>query len=224
MNGTAAHMPHILDGAVDLIGMDPPYYDNVQYAEFSDYFYVRQRRTLATLYPRLFDWLLTNKKAEAVADSARDGNAKEAKAEYERRMGEIFLDCRRTLRDDGLFTLMFTRKSQDARETLTRSLIDAGWVITACFPSESAGENSMHQRNMAAAASSIFISCRKRHERSNDNAIRESAFGQTGIRHRIDSPVCQGLEDIEPLRLNLVDEMVASYGKALQVLSSHWPV
>ncbi len=61
MNGTAAHMPHILDGAVDLIGMDPPYYDNVQYAEFSDYFYVRQRRTLATLYPRLFDWLLTNK-------------------------------------------------------------------------------------------------------------------------------------------------------------------
>jgi putative DNA methylase len=40
LNGTAAHMPSLADGSVDLICMDPPYYDNVQYGELSDYFYV----------------------------------------------------------------------------------------------------------------------------------------------------------------------------------------
>ena len=44
LNGTAAHMPGIPDQSVDLVCMDPPYYDNVQYAELSDYFYVWQRR------------------------------------------------------------------------------------------------------------------------------------------------------------------------------------
>jgi adenine-specific DNA methylase len=50
VNGTAAHIPSIPDRSVDLVCMDPPYYDNVQYGELSDYFYVWQRRTLADLY------------------------------------------------------------------------------------------------------------------------------------------------------------------------------
>jgi adenine-specific DNA methylase len=52
-------------------------------------------------------------------------------------MQEIFHECRRVLKDEGLLTLMFTHKSQDAWEALTRSLIEAGWTITASFPVES---------------------------------------------------------------------------------------
>jgi len=224
INGTAAYMPQVQDASVDLVCMDPPYYDNVLYAELSDFFYVWHRRTLRDIHPGVFNRRLTDKKAEAVANSARDGGAKGAKVEYERLMGEIFRECRRTLKDEGLFTLMFNHKSQDAWETLTRSLIDAGWVITACFPVESEGENSMHQKDLAAAASSIFLSCRKRQAQDTETAIWESAFGQVGIRHQIEVAVRQGLTDFAPLRLNPVDEMVASYGKALQVLSAHWPV
>lgn len=224
LNGTGAHMPQVPAGSVDLVCMDPPYYNNVQYAELSDFFYVWQRRTLRDLYPTLFGRRLTDKDAEAVANPARDGTAKAAKAQYERLMGELFRECRRTLKDEGLFTLMFTHKSQDAWETLTRSLIDAGWVITACFPVESEGENSMHQKDLAAAASSIFIACRKRPPRADETAIWESAFGQVGVRNQIETAVRQGLADFAPLRLNPVDEMVASYGKALQVLSAQWPV
>ena len=223
-NGTAAYIPQIADRSVDLVCMDPPYYNNVQYAELSDFFYVWQRRTLRDLYPGLFDRRLTDKDVEAVANPVRDGSAKEAKVVYERLMGEIFQECRRILKNDGIFTLMFTHKSQDAWETLTRSLIDAGWVITACFPVESEGEYSTHQKDMASAASSIFLSCRKRPERDNESALWESAFGQVGIRPQIETAVRQGLRDFVPLRLNPVDEMVASYGKALQVLSAHWPV
>ncbi|NCA89399.1 MAG: DUF1156 domain-containing protein [Gammaproteobacteria bacterium] len=224
LNGTGAHLPQVADASVDLVCMDPPYYNNVQYAELSDFYYVWERRTLRDLYPTLFVRRLTDKDAEAVANPARDGSAKAAKAEYERLMGELFRECRRTLKDEGLFTLMFTHKTQDAWETLTRSLIDAGWVITACFPVESEGENSLHQKDLAAAASSIFIACRKRPSRADEVAIWESAFGQVGVRNQIETAVRQGLTDFAPLRLNPVDEMVASYGKALQVLSAQWPV
>jgi putative DNA methylase len=54
LNGTAANMPSLANGSVDLVCMDPPYYDNVQYSELSDYFYVWQKRTLSDLYPELY--------------------------------------------------------------------------------------------------------------------------------------------------------------------------
>lgn len=223
INGTAGYLGAVADGSVDLVCMDPPYYNNVQYAELSDYFYVWQRRTLADLYPELFRRRLTEKRDEAVANPARDGGPEPAKAEYQRLMAEIFRECRRVLRDDGLMTLMFTHKEQAAWETLTRSLIEAGWTITASFPVESEGENSMHQRDMAAAASSIFIACRKRPESDGLPALWQGLGGR-GVAARIRESVRQGLSDFAPLRLNPVDRMVACYGRALQVLSEHWPV
>ncbi|HEY8345910.1 MAG TPA: DNA methyltransferase, partial [Symbiobacteriaceae bacterium] len=220
--GTAAHT-ELPDQSVDLICMDPPYYNNVQYAELSDYFYVWQRRTLKDLYPDFFQRRLTNKADEAVANPARDGSARKAKETYERLMGEIFRECHRVLKDDGIMTLMFTHKSQEAWEALTRSLIENGWVITASMPVESEMGDSTHQKDMAAAASSIFLACRKRRSTGGAPAVW-SGFGGTGVAQRIREAVRQGLREFEPLHLNPVDEMVASYGRALQVLSENWPV
>ncbi|HET9588488.1 MAG TPA: hypothetical protein VFO91_06835, partial [Anaerolineales bacterium] len=162
LNDTAAHMPSMPDRSVDLVCMDPPYYDNVQYGELSDYFYVWQKRILGDLYPGLFTQRLVNKTDEAVANPARDGSSAAAKATYERMMREVFDECRRVLKDDGLMALMFTHKSQDAWEVLTRSLIEAGWTITASFPVESEAAESIHQKGTASAARSIFLACRKR--------------------------------------------------------------
>jgi putative DNA methylase len=223
LNNTGAYMPEVADKSVDLVCMDPPYYNNVQYAELSDFYYVWQRRTLRDLYPGVYNRRLTDKKAEAVANPYRDKSPAGAKNTYERMMGEIFRECRRTLKDGGIFTLMFTHKSQDAWETLTRSLIEAGWKITASFPVESEFANALNQKDLAAAASSIFIACRKRDESTVSPSIWHS-FGGQGVRHDIERAVQTGLEDFAPLKLNPVDEMVASYGKALQVLSSQWPV
>lgn len=219
--GTAAHT-ELPDRSVDLICMDPPYYNNVQYAELSDYFYVWQRRTLGDLYP-FFHRRLTDKENEAVANPARDGSQSNAAKEYERRMSEIFEECRRVLKDDGIMTVMFTHKTLEAWEALTRSLIEQGWVITAALPVESEAAESTHQKNRASAASSIFLSCRKR-LKPNDKPSAWVGFGGTGVAHRIREAVRQGLKEFERLRLNPVDEMVASYGRALQVLSENWPV
>ena len=223
LNGSAAYMEAVQDKSVDLVCMDPPYYNNVQYAELSDYFYVWQKRTLSDLYPGYFRRRLTNKKDEAVANPDRDGGAGAAKKEYERIMGEIFSECRRVLRDEGIMTLMFTHKSQDAWETLTRSLIEHGWTITAAVPVESETQHGIHTMNNASAISSIFISCRKRRS-DRSEPVSWTGFGGTGVAQRIRQAVAQGLEEFSVLGLNPVDEMVASYGRALRVLSEQWPV
>jgi putative DNA methylase len=223
LNGTAAHLSGVMDESVDLVCMDPPYYNNVQYAELSDFYYVWQRRTLKDLYPEVFSRRLSNKTDEAVANPFRDHGEKGAAETYERMMREIFSECRRALNPNGLMTLMFTHKEQGAWEALTRSLIEAGWDITASFPVESEGAHSIHVANLAAAASSIFIACRKRLLESEFPASWTGLGGQ-GVQHQIRDAVVDGLREFEPLRLNPVDEMVASYGRALHVLSQHWPV
>lgn len=222
-NGSATAMTDVSDGSVDLVVMDPPYYNNVQYAELSDFFYVWQKRSLSDIYPDLFRRRLTNKTDEAVANPARDGGGKASQAAYEALMAGIFRECRRVLHDNGVMTLMFTHKGQDAWEALTMSLIVSGWEVTSAFPVESEGLEGIHQKDVAAAASSIFITCRKR---SLEDRLPSTwtGLGGTGVANKVRDAVRQALRDFEPLQLNPVDRMVASYGRALQVLSEAWPV
>lgn len=222
MCGTAANMD-VASESVDLVCIDPPYYDNVQYGELSDYFYVWQRRTLGDLYPDWFRRRLTDKTDEAVANPVRDGSRKSAAAEYERLMAEIFAECRRVLKPDGIMTVMFTHKSIDAWEALTRSLIDTGWIITSSVPVESEAAESMHQKDMAAAASSIFLSCRKKPDEQRMPSVWIGMDG-SGVLQQVREAVRDGLSEMESLVLNPIDEMVASYGRALKALSESWPV
>jgi putative DNA methylase len=222
INGTAGYMPDVPSKSVDLVCMDPPYYNNVQYAELSDFYYVWQKRTLKDLYC-FFNRRLTNKQDEAVANPDRDGGSTEAKISYERIMGEIFNECYRVTKDSGLMTLMFTHKSQDAWEALTQSLIQHRWIITSAFPVESEFANSQHLMDNASASSSIFLTCRKRIIESTNPALW-TGIGGTGVAQKIRDAVTDGLKEFEILKLNPVDEMVASYGRALRVLSQSWPV
>lgn len=211
LNGSAANLEGVSDQSIDLICVDPPYYNNVQYAELSDFFYVWQKRTLKDIYPDLFNRRLTNKEDEAVANPARDGSVANSKVIYEKLMGEIFAESRRVLKNTGILTIMFTHKTQEAWEALTRSLIDSGWMITSSMPVDSESSASTHQKDMAAAASSIFITCRKITS-SKSEPSSWYGFGNTGVALKIREHVRLALESFEPLHLNPVDEMVASYG------------
>lgn len=217
--GSATHMPEVEDHSVDAVVMDPPYYDNVQYSELSDFYYVWQKKTLGDLYPGWFDHEVTDKALEAVANPARDGSAKGAKARYEELMQGIFAESKRVLKPEGIMTLMFTHKSSDAWETLTNSLIKAGWDITGTYPVDSEFGASTHQLNLAAAASTIFIACRPA-----DRTDREPSSWAYEVKSKLEAAVREGLVEFERLKLNPVDRMIASWGRALRVYSAHWPV
>ena len=161
-------LDHLGDASIDVVVMDPPYYDNVMYAELSDFFYVWLKRTAGHVFPELFRRQLTDKENEAVANPAKFRGEKGARAlagqDYRERMAAIFAECRRVLKPDGIMTLMFTHKATGAWDALTKGLIESGFVITASWPINTEAEGSLHIKDKAAANSTIFLVCRPRAE------------------------------------------------------------
>ena len=159
-------LDHLGDASIDVVVMDPPYYDNVMYAELSDFFYVWLKRTAGHVFPELFRRQLTDKENEAVANPAKFRGEKGARAlagqDYRERMAAIFAECRRVLKPDGIMTLMFTHKATGAWDALTKGLIESGFVITASWPINTEAEGSLHIKDKAAANSTIFLVCRPR--------------------------------------------------------------
>ena len=172
-------LDHLGDASIDVVVMDPPYYDNVMYAELSDFFYVWLKRTAGHVFPELFRRQLTDKENEAVANPAKFRGEKGARAlagqDYRERMAAIFAECRRVLKPDGIMTLMFTHKATGAWDALTKGLIESGFVITASWPINTEAEGSLHIKDKAAANSTIFLVCRPRAPGRSDSAWEDSA-------------------------------------------------
>ncbi len=236
-------LDHIEDGSIDAVVMDPPYYDNVMYAELSDFFYVWLKRTAGHLFPDLFRRHLTDKDNEAVANPARFQGQRGAKAlagrDYQERMASIFAECRRVLKPGGIMTLMFTHKATGAWDALTKGLMEARFAITASWPVNTEAEGSLHIRNKAAANSTVFLVCRPRHP-GTDRADEEYAEEvREGAPPYGESPTSLYWEDVEPkvaqaVRAKVVefqeagiagvDLYLASFGPALEEFSRHWPL
>ena len=77
-------------------------------------------------------------------------------------MAEAFTECHRIFRDDGVLTVMFTHKKQEAWVSLFNSLIRSGFSITATWPVKTESENSLHQAKKNAAQSTVILVARKR--------------------------------------------------------------
>lgn len=223
--GNAGHMPDIPDQSFEMVCIDPPYYDNVMYAELSDYFYVWERRTLGKLWPEFFDDELTNKHNEAVKNKARFAamgrRANElAHNDYQFKMQAIFEECHRILRDEGAMCVMFTHKATDAWNGLGASLLDAGFTIEASWPMSTESPASLHQAKQNSVKSTIFLVCRKRPERS----AEDERVYLSEIEAEIRAATGNALNRAAEQGLSGADLLLSTYGPALSVLSRHWPV
>ena len=215
---------HITDGSIDAVVMDPPYYDNVMYAELSDFFYVWLKRTAGHVFPELFRRQLTDKDNEAVANPAKFRGQKGARAlagrDYQQRMAAIFAECRRVLKPDGIMTLMFTHKATVAWDALTTGLMDAGFAITASWPINTEAAGSLHIRDKAAANSTIFLACRPR--RAIDAG--ESPNYWENVEPKVAGAVRKRVEEFQDAGIGGVDLFLAAFGPALEEFSRHWPL
>ena len=220
---SADRLDHIPDGSVDAVVMDPPYYDNVMYAELSDFFYVWLKRTAGHVFPKLFRRPLTDKDSEAVANPMRFRGKSGAKAlaglEYQDRMAAIFAECRRTLKSDGILTLMFTHKASGAWDALTKGLIEAGFVITASWPINTESSGSLHIKDKAAANSTVFLVCRPREKRP----ANETVYWED-IEPKVAEAVRKRFAEFRTAGIRGVDLFLACFGPALEEFSRHWPL
>ena len=217
-------LDHIADASIDAVVMDPPYYDNVMYAELSGFFYVWLKRTAGYVYPELFRRQLTDKEHEAVANPAKFKDQKGAKAlaarDYQERMAAIFAECRRVLKANGILTLMFTHKATGAWDALTKGLMEAGFTITASWPINTEAEGSLHIKDKAAANSTIFLVCRPRTEPTRDS---DTVYCED-VEPLVARAVRRRVTEFQEAGIGGVDLYLASFGPALEEFSKHWPL
>ncbi|MBM3214088.1 DUF1156 domain-containing protein [Candidatus Poribacteria bacterium] len=222
--GSATHLVEVDDGSVAAVVVDPPYADNVQYAELADFFYVWLKRTQGHRRPEWFSTPLCDPSEEAVVNVSRfraspKVPAKDAKERayqrYDALMTEVFREARRVLRDDGVLTVMFTHKKQEAWASLFESLIEAGFTVTATWPVRTESEHSLHQAGKNAAQSTVILASRKRPDDAGlglfNDAMREEIRG--AARQAAAALAAQGLTGI--------DGLVGSFGKAMEVFSGY---
>ncbi|NLV45652.1 MAG: DUF1156 domain-containing protein [Candidatus Hydrogenedentes bacterium] len=242
-NGSGDQLPHIADASVDAVVMDPPYYDNVMYAELADFFYVWLKRTAGLLYPEPFSNYLTDKDREAVANVAKfkdftqvkgtGGAKKRAGRDYQERMQAIFAECRRVLKPDGVMVLMFTHKATGAWDALARGLLDAGFTITASWPINTEAEGSLHIKDKNAAKSTIFLVCRPRNAEGRGSRV-EGEEAKITYWEEVEPKVIETIRggegkkgkvaEFQAYGIRGVDLYLSCFGPALQVFSEHWPM
>lgn len=158
-----------------LISTDPPYYDNIGYADLSDFFYVWLRRSLGDVYPELFGTLVTPKTAELVATPYRFGGDKaKAEAHFERGLGSAFERIREVADPNFPVTVYYAFKQTESDgdgaergtastgwETMLEALLRAGFAIDGTWPMRTELTTKIGMlANMLA--SSIVLVCRPR--------------------------------------------------------------
>lgn len=157
-----------------MISTDPPYYDNIGYADLSDFFYVWMRQSLKDTYPELFSTMLVPKVEELIATPYRhDGNVEKAKSFFEDGMLSTCKQIYLYAREDVPVTIYYAYKQSDTDdrgtassgwETMLGAIVNADFAITGTWPMRTEMANRSIASGSNALASSIVLVCRKRPE------------------------------------------------------------
>lgn len=157
-----------------MISTDPPYYDNIGYADLSDFFYVWMRQSLKDTYPELFSTMLVPKVEELIATPYRhDGSVENAKSFFEDGMLSACKQMYRYAREDVPVTIYYAYKQSDTDdrgtassgwETMLGAIVNAGFAITGTWPMRTERGVRTIAQGTNALASSIVLVCRKRPE------------------------------------------------------------
>lgn len=167
----------LADVQLPLISTDPPYYDNVGYADLSDFFYVWLRRNVGRVYPMLFSTLLTPKSEELVATPYRfGGDKRKAEEHFLAGLRRAFCLIRENAHPDYPVTIYYAFKQQEEDddgsdmkalastgwETMLEGLLAAGFQVVGTYPMRTERTGRTVEIGTNALASSIVLVCRPR--------------------------------------------------------------
>jgi putative DNA methylase len=224
-----AMSPHNGDPVV--FATDPPYYDNIGYADLSDFFYIWLRRTLGTRLPDIFGTMLVPKAEELVATPFRFGGSRDRAAEFfERGLGVVF----RTLHDGQApnipITIYYAFKQADEGddsesgdpaagtsagwETMLASLIEAGWSVKATWPVRTERTGRSIEIGTNALATSVVLACARR-ETDAPTATRAT------FRRLLRNELPKALRHLQHGNIAPVDVAQAAIGPGMAIFSRH---
>jgi putative DNA methylase len=208
-----------------VINTDPPYYDNIGYADLSDFFYVWLRRSLRDIYPEVMSTILTPKEPELIASPYRHGGSREkAEEHFESGFVETFTHMRSGHHPDFPLVVYYAFKQSETDdengiastgwETMLNGLIQAGWSVTGTWPvrTERAGRSIGIGTN--ALASSVVLACRPRH-------ITAGSTDRRGFLRALRSELPDKLRKLQEGNLAPVDLPQSAIGPGIAVFSRY---
>jgi len=157
--------------AGSIISTDPPYYDNISYADLSDFFYVWLRKNLFRVWPDECSTLLTPKAEELIANRYRAGSRQEAEEHFESGMADFMAQVVQYQNADVPTTIYYAYKATETRDgevratgwdTFLQAVLDAGLQVNATWPIRTESPGRILARGTNALASSIVLACRPR--------------------------------------------------------------
>jgi putative DNA methylase len=163
-----------------IFSTDPPYYDNIGYADLSDFFYIWLKRTIGDNYPKILSTILTPKNDELTASPQRfKDNKKLAKEHFEQGFKDSFQNMRTLMDPEFPISIYYAFKQTDIDnsnksgerastgwETMLESLIRTNFQITATWPVRAAQQWRMRAMSSNALASYIVLCCRQKPEKT----------------------------------------------------------
>ena len=155
-----------------LVSTDPPYYDNIGYADLSDYFYVWLRPSLRSIFPDLFSTVAVPKAEELVATPYRHGSKEKAEKFFLDGMTRAMKQLANQAHPAFPITIYYAFKQSETRgdegttntgwDTFLDAVIDSGLSITGTWPIRTEGATRVNSGGANTLASSIVLVCRKR--------------------------------------------------------------
>ncbi len=161
------------DESIDYVITDPPYYDNVQYSELSDFFYIWLRECLQNEYEE-FTPELVPKAREIVAN--RSANKDEEF--FVESLSNVFSEANRVLKTEGEMIFTYHHNENEAWSVILQALIQSGFTIAGAYPVQSEMPNNPHISDLDNAEYDILIFANK--ERTNEEItlteLRQNLF------------------------------------------------
>ncbi|MEM1967329.1 MAG: DUF1156 domain-containing protein [Candidatus Caldarchaeum sp.] len=203
-----------INNKFDVILTDPPYLDDVAYAELSEFFYVWLIRALKDYYPELPSSVPNDE--DLVLSKGRFGSEHLAMEFYRRGMIQSFKNIYNWLKDDGLLIVFFAHSSVEAWNLLLEVLRNARFRISSSYAVHTESEENPLARGKTSFMSSIVVSCRKLTEEKEAYYEEVLPKVEDGISRIIDT-----LSEDELLSISITDLLIMTYGKVLEELTQY---
>jgi putative DNA methylase len=155
-----------------VVSTDPPYYDNIGYADLSDFFYVWLRKSLRPIFPNLYASIAVPKEQELVATSYRHGSKEKAEAFFLHGMTQAMHNLADQAHPAFPVTIYYAFKQSETKNdegtsstgwvTFLEAVLKAGFSLTGTWPMRSEQAERLIGKGTNALASSIILVCRKR--------------------------------------------------------------
>jgi putative DNA methylase len=206
-----------------IVSTDPPYYDNIGYADLSDFFYVWLRHALKDIIPGLFLTLAAPKAEELVATPYRHGGKKNAEDFFLRGMTSAMSRISMAAHPGFPVTIYYAFKQAETKresgtastgwETFLAALIDSGFSLNGTWPMRTENASRMIGQGANALASSILLACRPKGE--NLEPLSRSEF-----RRMLRKELPSALQDLEKANVAPVDLAQAAIGPGIAIFSN----